>query len=734
MDVEDTQQRVDAFIAEDAQAPVADDLMPEQVEFPNLADDDELVKRVLAHIQYVYDKYKTDRSELEDTWEALDYMVKCGQNETVREIERGRTDRNSSDNATKTRAKRVGSTLFLRQVRTMAALLVDIVKSRRDPCMFRSRSNPAVPYSGHQADDRAEQQNAIFRYTREVDNFDIKLIEFAWSLMATGNVPVCVHWKRNRANVLMRQQVPGGGTRVTRKIVETAAYPSLDWIDNQMFYADQNIPDMQKQLSFGVKSQATWSEARKLQQAGEYINVETITPANLYIGGDENMKDKKEDNAGAASNTSDTNTGTLLQFDWYAELPIDDSKPKGQRWNPEKHPTERYWCTVLTSLNPNDGVCVRLQRNPDPDDDWPIEMISVLPFDKHKLYKMSLGEATRGNYNESTTTKQQMLDRRTLNNNRPMVMKNGGVRTKDGGDDYTWKPDQIFWADDPEKDVKIPAADPTQDNMDLLKYLDADTDEAIGTNRITRGEPMGGRTSSNEAEKAFASASRPHFMVMKYILSKFLRFYARKCIRFWNVYAPDDLVLKIADSAKEIPVQPSAMSGEFDIELNLVDEYENNIMQAQKFSFAVQSILPVFANVFDLREMAKDACDKVLQWDVTRYIKPDRAEESEVYARRMMAAMREGIYLAPKQSLDLDVLERELRGQRIQYMGLEDETPWIVMLDRALEEVKFLKEAQPRMMPGGTPASSPANLTEGQVAGNQIAGQLGAQQGGVMAQ
>jgi len=57
--------------------------------------------------------------------------------------------------------------MFFRQVRTLSALFIDILTSKRDPFVFRSRNNPDVFFSAGQADQLAEQHNLLMRWTRD---------------------------------------------------------------------------------------------------------------------------------------------------------------------------------------------------------------------------------------------------------------------------------------------------------------------------------------------------------------------------------------------------------------------------------------------------------------------------------------------------------------------------------------------------------------------------------------
>ena len=703
----------------------------ETVPRKNLADDKDLVKAVTDHLGPIFTRYENDRKELDDIRHVAHWMKACGQDETVRETERTRLDRQSSDK-TKTITQKCGSTLFFRQIRSLSAQFMSVLMSRRDPYTFRPRYNPEVFFSNEQSDELAAQHNALMRWTRDQEGFREKAVEFLDQLFTEGAVPVFYRWKRTSAEVLDRWPVRGddggvAGTKIERLMVVTDYCPEHVVVPNECFYADQNIGDIQKQPAIFIKSQASLSDFQEGQRQKEYLNVDDIGVAQLYKGDDSGIQGDKELAQGYTAATDDTQTGTIIQFDAIARLPIDEKKAKGKRWDAKANVGKLYWVTVAGDKWEN-CVVVRIERNLDPDDEIPCRVVNLLPGSKNKLFHMGLAQVVRGNFTEITTSKQQALDARTLANNRPLKIRSG-VRTQDGT--LTFDGDQVYHVEDPDDVTEFNLA-PIPDNMAMLGYLEGDSDEAVGNNRVSRGEPMGARTSSNEAEKAYSAAQLPHKMLMEYVFSQWLTFHARKGVRMWHLYAGKDQIIKITDMDKVYTaVRPIDLFGDFDVEITLVDEYERDLLTRQNIAYSAQNILPMFQGIVDQRDLAQKIFQSLFQIEIK--LLPDRREESITRARVENEQLKAGQYIAPTPDEDLNAMLREHVGERIAWRGADDraeaEGVRLDLLDRHIEETKFLLKQSPTA-PQGSPEAVPQNQSEGEVAGNAIAAVRGAAAGG----
>jgi len=704
---------------------------------PNLADDEDLVKECLAYVDTQYQKFKSDRSsELEEIWKMADASLKANQNEAQHEIERGRTDRNSDDNMTKTKTQKVGSTILWRQVRALAGMFIDVLTSKKDPYKIKSRWNPAVWGSGEQADEMADQHQALARWTRQQSSFGSKSIAFAHEIFTYGNVPMYSHWKKETAEVLDRWPVgKSGKTVLERRRVLKENRPDWGTISNWNFYADQNIPTIQEQNCIVVKSETGITELRDAARRGLYMNVDELNTTLLYRGGDDVRTESEEDNSTYDSNTDKTRKGKFLEFQAMALLPIDETKSKGKRWDEEKNELKKYWVTIISDQEPTNGLVVRIQRNKDPDDEYPYKMVRNFPIDNDKLYGPCLAQILRGNINEQTTTKQQGLDRRTVNNNRPLKVKKGEVWVTNAGvetENFTFGPDVIYECNDPSKDISEFELSPVSDNANILAFLENDSNETAGTTQTVLGAPLGGRTSASEAENVNNAAARPHLMIFRYILDQWLSWQVKKEIRLWHIYGKEDQIIRISDQQVQTQINPTELYGDFDIEITLVQDFEQNIMDRQNLTFAAQNLLPILNPVLNLRNVAKRVFDDVLHWESDDLIKPDNSEATEVKARRMIEGMKANEAEIPQVNAndDLDVMMHELTGELISYNGVESEVPWLPRLKKAIQQTKFLQDSAPSILPQGTPAQPSGNETTGEVVGNEIAAQRGAVAGG----
>lgn len=692
----------------------------------NLADDPELCKMVMGYLDKYYQKYRADRSEMEELWRTMDWMWKCGQDETIRETERTRLDR-QGDDLTKTKAQKVGSTMFFKIIRSLAAQFVNVLFSKTDPFHYRSRSNPELFYSDQEAAMLANQHNLVMRWCRDQENFTVKSIEFLTQLLKYGNAPVICRWFRKSAEVLDRWPVGKDQkgkmkTKIGRRDVLTDNRFTWDSINIENLYADLNIGDMQKQNCIITLSSAILNEILDGKRVGDYINVDKVNEDHLYPGSSDNDETRraKETNAGIDSTSSDSNTGTFLMWDSMVYLPIDDKAEIGKRWNPKTNIPRKFWVTVVKDFT--NGVVLRIERNPDPDDEMPINMIHHLPDDSDKLYHISLAQILRGNYSESTTTKEQLIDAKTMAMNRPLKAKRGEVYVDTG--DLKFSSDKIYTVEN-ENSLTEFALAPVPQVAETLGYIDADSDEAAGNNRATRGEPMGGRTSSSEASNAYAAASLPNKMLIKYVFHQWLSWLARKGIRYWHIYAQDNQTIKITnEQGVAITVRPIELYGDFDVAIDIVDEFENNLIQEQSMSFAAQNLIPVFIDVMNKREAAKLFFDKILHTDISKIIKPDDSEQQKAEARAENTSMMDGknVYALPTD--DHNVMLREHKAFRMMYRGAEAENPNVALIDKHIEEHEFLKSQGARTV--GNMQAAPGNETEGEVAGNAIAGEMGA--------
>jgi hypothetical protein len=706
----------------------------------NFADNDELVKKARNMAAAQYEHNKSNRLEYEKIWHLADAMYKCGQNASVAERERQRHDRQSANAAedrdmTLTKAYKKGSTLFFRQVRTLAAQIVSVLNSKPDPYKYVPITGCPSFVSEKQAYDLADQHNILARWSRKKDKFDLKCIDLIFKLLKYGNQPICVGWERNASKRTVRTPIYGEATSenedppikgwkfdTSLKVVNNE--PSLGIIPNENFWPDSAVGDIQRQSCIVVDNYVPLSSIQQDEIAnGFYLNTDKITLKDQWDGtrDDDSIEENRTISAGLTSEPTMQDTGLFKKSDVWISLPIDDQG----NWD-EKNPMQKFWLTFVGDIA--NGVCVRFERNPDPDDEWPFEMLHALPDDSGKLYHFGYAQALRGDYDEQSTTRQQLIDNRTLQLNKPLKAIQGEVHMTN----MKFGKDKVYWVDKENSVSEFQVVDIQQNGLLHLQYFDDDANRAAGTDKSLMGEFAGARTSATESSIVSQNSTSPHIMLAKYVLHKFLDFHARKNISLWQMYGDNDMVLSLTEKNIQKKINPGELFGEFDVEINLVDEFENNALNIQTMTQAVQTLIPLFAPTMDLNKVGQDVFGKIIKGvDVSRWFKPDGNKDAIQLAEHETRAMMDGgTILNPNQGEAHEVHLGVHEQERMRWKGAEEANPNIQILIRHIDQTKYLQQMEGQMaaMASQMPNQMTGNQTVGEAQGNAMAGAMGAMQ------
>lgn len=722
------------------ESPAEDNDQPPRI---NFADDVELVKKAQALASTQYEHNRSSRYAYDEIFRLADAMYKCGANAYIAERERQRHDRqayNSSEGTVDTTARdmnltksfKKGSTLFFRQVRTLTAQIVSVLTSKPDPYKFVHIDGCNAFVSDNQGLEQAEQHNILARYCRKKDKFDQKAVDLIFKLVKYGNQPICVGWNRQTSKRTVRVPIYGQPTSpdqdppitgwkfdVGEKVVSNE--PSLGVIPIENFWADSAVGDIQKQTCIAVDDYVPLSVIQQNEIAnGFYLNTGKLTMADQWGGmrDDNQIEEQRTISAGLIAEPNRMDTGLFKRTDVYINLPVDDNGV----WD-EKNPMQKWWMTFIGGIG--QGTCVRMERNPDPDDEWPFEMLHALPDDDGKLYHFGYAQALRGDHDEQSTTRQQLIDNRTLQNNKPLKLIQGEVFTKD----LRFGKDKHYWVEKENSITEFQVTDIQQNGLAHLQYFDDDANRAAGTDKPLMGEYAGARTSATESSIVSQNATNPHIMLAKYVLHPFLEFHARKFLGLVHLYGDNDMVLSLTDKQLQKKINPGELFGEFDVEINLVDEFETNALNIQTMTQAVTTMVPLFSGVMDLPKVGADVFGKIIKGvDVSKWFKPDGNQDAIQLAQHENRAMLDlGQVLSPNQGEAHAVHLSEHESERIRWNGAEESQPNVQILDRHIQMTKFLQAQEGAMaarmsqMPNGMTA----NQTPGEATGNAMAGQMG---------
>ena len=699
----------------------------ELFDYENLADKEDLTKEFSSLAEDYYNNFASDREQWEDIWEVADYMRKAAINRAVNATEATKgMDLPTDDNRSQT-----GSTMFYRYINQFSSLGYSIQNSSDEPFRFTPLVNFSLDFSAAEAQEIANQQSILSRWIRHRDKFEQKSIEF-WDQLGTyGNVPIMMHQEYEEGVRIRRvpkyETVMDEAGNPTNKVTGyddeedtfiTKNYPSLTVLSNDNVYMDPYIGTVQAQNCVVLTSVRSKGEIGKEVTSGNFDEAmyEKLDKTMAWDGSSSSeFRKKKLENADLTFNPS-SSEHQFLQWDVYMLAPIE-----GTAWKEDEIP-KLYWGTFIGNTL-KEAVCMRLIRNPDPDDEIPIEMVHVNPDDADTLYHLAPSEIIRSNYSVECTLKNLALDNMGLVCNPPLMAVEGMHNILD----FEYKKGQLWPVLSLDAIKEFQTRDITQNVNALLDYIKADSYSALNLDKVMTGEGQGSRTSASEAISINKNSMQPHLVQAKYILEQFLGFYARKSISYMTYFAHPDQILHITDEPPYPSINPSELHGEFDVIISIVDDYEESTLKQQFITEAIRVIgsspqlLESTTHKVDVGEMLKEWF-QFAHFDASKIILPvDNADAVSVARQENLAMIQNGTYVEPKEGENKAVHIATHRSELIRYQGLEEEYPGIELVKQHVTATEFMMQQS-----GVNNLQAPSgNTTEGQAVGNQMAGALG---------
>jgi|GEM_PF-4652573 len=705
----------------------------------NLLGNKDTVEKALKAASEYFEEFKSQREEFEDIWELADYMVKCAQNRTLNSTEKAKGVNPAWSSSDDDESAQTGSTIFFRQHRQLAAQGVSVQMSQDVPFKFTPVINEGVWASPEDADEQAHQLNCLAKWNLKRDNFNLKAIKFWHQLKKYGNIPVLFYQRQKWATVRWQEPViemvpiqtaegvvvqpveTGVQDKQEDRIVDN--YFSMDVLTIDGLYADVFIPTLQGQDCVILPS--LYSKADMLQRvrSGDWDEaaVKEITSRDKWDGTTAApLKESRRDNLGQG--TPDQVTDRWLVWDVFMRCPIENGQ-----WDVENFASDLYRIAAVGNDLKN-AKTVSFERNADPDDEIPVYMIHDLPDDEDILYHVAAAQIIRSNYSVECTLKNQAIDNNSEVNHPPLVEVEGAVR----GHDRKFGPNTRWIVDTVDAIKEFQVRPLGAENIQLLQFIQEDTKNALSTVSNILGESYGGRTSALEAGNAYRNSVQPHMITVKYVLEQLLPVYARKFWSYWKAFAaPGQIVAITDDQNRLVSVNPSQLHGEFDVVVDIVDEFENDVVQNQRL-FEAMNIIggnPEIAKHVDLVELLGQWMKKA-KLDYTKIVKRPTDYDARQVAQAENMGMMQGTPATVKEGENLNIHLMEHNGERIRYNGLEDMYPNVQLLDQHIAETKEALKGQSAGSASGSPTAPNMSQGAGEMEGNQIAAALGAVGGG----
>jgi hypothetical protein len=686
------------FIPSDGEIEVLAAYFTEDV--ANHAGDEELEKNVKGAIRRFEDRFSSQMSPWrkagEGIWSLCDWAFRCCMDDA-----KAQSEKVVGANVPKVweRAK-TGTTQFYRQVSQKAANGYAVQTSKDMPFRYEPLNDGGIESPDHAA-ERSKKMNLCAKWAMKADKFSQKSIDFWTQVYKYGNIPVMVEWVQRIGKKKVAVPVYGEDgmtldeyeiTELDGQVVENR--PTVAILPVESLLTDPAIGNIQDQDCVIVTTVVGINQIVNGVRTGIYRDdlVEKLTKAHQWDG-TSGREDSKESNRGVDFYSGTGESGQYLKREVFVNLPVDAEG----KWDEKKNIPERYRVTLIGNT-PETSLVARIERNQEPDDAIPIEVIHANPDDPDILFHISPFEVVRSNMSTETTLIRQIVDNNTLVNYPPMWEVEGQVR----GNDRTFGPTARYVVDDSNSLGFVPVRDVSQPSLQVLDYIKEDSNTANSIDKNMAGESFGARTSAQEASTISSNSQRPNLVNIEYIMQQFLGFYASRVKVLFEAYARKEQVVQITDSNEHtVYVKPAEIDGEFDVVVDIVDEIKEDEVKAQRMiNYAQVVSTGPMAQTIDWVSFSRDLAERLM--GTSKYIVGGNTGDADAMARMNIAAMlNNGQFPQMSDGMNLDRHLEIYKAERTRWNGREESNPNVEILDAVIAQVEqHIQSAQGGQAPG----------------------------------
>ena len=664
--------------------------------------DEETDKRFFDSTFYYFTRYESDRHPWEDLWDVADNMKKVAQSAALKALEEHKGANLSSGLALDqepTRAN-LASTAFRRAVSQLTGQYMAVHLSRESPFSYSPIVNQEVPGSDVETVPESQVFNLYARWVMKRNHDGELTREVAQHMYTRGNAVEMCYWKPDKVGK------------------HDTSFPKFEQLPLRNVWADVNHGDLETQHCAITCTPRTIKYMLSQIEAKEWDadQVKKLSRKHLWDGNKGQDKQQQRENEGLDETSTPFDTGFYLEWNVFMWAPIKDGK-----WKTGNIP-ELYWGTIIgNEPNEQHGILVKLEKSRDPDGEIPLHLTPFDVRDDGSLYSISPAQIIRSNYSAECTLKSQIVDEGTNDLLRPDIV-NHSMFTNQEDFQYDGKP----WLCDGDPRVavhRVPAGNASPMAIQLLEWLEDDSGKALNLDRHTRGESQGARTSALEAANIYRSSSQPVLDQIRYSLTNRESWRAKKILSY-SQYASDKQMISITDDKGA--VLSIRLSGEleraFDIEIRIVDEYEDQMLKRQSINEAIGVIgqVPEFKARTNIEALLREFYD-AHGLQSTKLVTPVLDWDSGTIADMENEGFLNGQYVSPVEWQNHAGHYPRHMAFIIKYQGIPDMATAIDLAKQHLEETKLLMDQQGQ---GGQQEAGPSqrNTSEGMAQGNQFAG------------
>jgi hypothetical protein len=438
---------------------------------------------------------------------------------------------------------------------------------------------------------------------------------------------------------------------------------------------------------------------------------------------DQADNDKREHLGGEQKNM-------YLQWDVYSFSPI-VGNDKNAEWKPGEDERLYLGTFIGNTLSPNDSICMRIDTDISPDGEIPVWWVHAHPDDTDLLYHVSTAQILRSNYSTLCTLTEFNLDNINKIVNAPKVVQEGAII--DPKADLSSRPGNIIMVQGNVNEAikDLPPPDTTAQTTGLLTFYTEDARTAFNQSKNDQGQSFGARTGSTEVANIARSSSIPTVFNLRYIIEQFFPRYAKLIQLYMSAFGDDEVFVSVTDDTRVDPIRIKDLSMDFDVVVDVVDEFEASVLEAQKLTGFLQllasspQLIASSTHTINMKELLTSIAKKMKLRGVGKFIGGATGEDPKMFARSEEAFMQDGadVPVLPNQDHAGHLLQHE--ETVLLNNGVPPESPDRIWIDVLLvPHIAIHKGMQQQS--AAPPAAPTANQTEGQAQGNQFAAAQGA--------
>jgi len=545
--------------------------------FPNFAENEEVVNETKKLLSSIFSNI-SDRTDLETIWEKNDEMYRVKPDASKDDVHRA----NESTGVFHVSVNQLVSMAF--------KFLTDNVQ------------NYKYGYKGvvdDEVQNIARKQNAdiltkLFHKALSTNKFKKNLKRILHNVYKNGNGFVGVPWEKRVVDMVYRDK--DSGERKTKE-VEKNNLPGMEFIPIDRIWLDENIDEIDDQPAIFIRHPISWSSLLVDSKKNKVRLFKGEDGEDGFKNRFEKYKDSfsstefntaKSDRMDNADRPMQDRTSEFYQH-WiiWALLPIDK---KTGKWDKDG---EDVRCRVRILGTPEGCEVIEIRANVFPDG-VPI-LVTHQTEDDVGMYHISLGEKVKSYFDQICTAVNQLIDNRSKNCRRPIIVDPMRVTNIDAWDfghsnvlNVTGDVTTAF------KEAQL--TDMTSAIVPTIQYCELKVREIMNTIDAVMGQAMGGRTSASEYMGAKASATTPIFSDMASIEDDIIGGYMRKFAQYVHTFMTlEDIISQVGKTGES-----------FQFHLNDVYSFEmRGVIEAMDKAARIQNLMQLFSMSMDANARSK---------------------------------------------------------------------------------------------------------------------------------